>query len=100
MKRHIVNLIAIIFFFLTIASVIAEEAEQPNKYRKGLQNFGMNKPHLLFHLGTRSPVSVNYGMGYWMNNPSDENRSYFTNARLWYETKRDELYVNMVCHDG
>ena len=39
-----------------------------------LSDFGMNKPHLLFHLGERRPVSVNYGMGYWLNNPASENR--------------------------
>ncbi len=28
-------------------------------------SFGMNKPHLLFHLGDRMPVSKNVGWGYW-----------------------------------
>ena len=35
---------------------------------KSLSDFGMNKPHLLFHLGERRSVAVNYGMGYWLNN--------------------------------
>ncbi len=49
-----------------------------------LSDFGMNKPHLLFHLGERKSLSVNYGLGYWMNNPSSESKKYFTEARLWY----------------
>jgi len=43
------------------ANTLAEEYD--------LIDFGMNKPHLLFHLGDRHPVSVNYGFGYWMNGP-------------------------------
>jgi len=31
-------------------------------------DFGMNKPHLLFHLGERKAISTNYGTGYWLNN--------------------------------
>ena len=27
--------------------------------------FGMNKPHMLFHLGDRQPISLNIGWGYW-----------------------------------
>jgi len=38
-------------------------------YSYTLKNFGMNKPHTLFHLGDRHPVSVNYGIGYWLDNP-------------------------------
>lgn len=60
----------------------------------------MNKPHLLFHLGERKSLSVNYGLGYWMNNPSSDNKKYFTEARLWYENTNNDLYVNMISHDG
>lgn len=65
-----------------------------------LSNFGMNKPHLLFHLGERSPVSVNYGFGYWLNNPQSDNKQHFTSSRLWYENTNQGLYVNMLSHDG
>jgi hypothetical protein len=33
-----------------------------------VKDFGMNKPHLLFHLGTRKPISLNMGYGYWRDN--------------------------------
>ncbi len=61
----------------------------------------MNKPHLLFHLGTRRPISTNIGFGYWMNkvNKSSEN-SYFSKMRLWYENKDNGLYINVKSHDG
>jgi hypothetical protein len=72
--------------------------EEPSQM--GIKSFGMNKPHLLFHLGTRDPISVNYGFGYWLNNPKNNNSSYFTRERLWYENTKNGLYVNMVCHDG
>lgn len=31
-----------------------------------MADFGMNKPHYLFHLGDRSSVSHNIGWGYWL----------------------------------
>lgn len=67
---------------------------------KPLNDFGMNKPHLLFHLGERRSVAVNYGMGYWLNNHQSESKQYFTKTRLWYENTNNGLYVNMVSHDG
>ena len=30
-----------------------------------MPDFGMNKPHHLFHLGDRSQISQNIGWGYW-----------------------------------
>jgi hypothetical protein len=42
---------------------------QNQKSDFSIKDFGMNKPHLLFHLGDRHPVSVNYGFGYWLTNP-------------------------------
>lgn len=36
-----------------------------SNYALSFVNFGPNKPHLLFHLGDRSPISLNLGWGYW-----------------------------------
>lgn len=51
---------------MTLAVLLA--LARPANQRQFL-DFGMNKPHLLFHLGERHSVSVNYGMGYWLSNP-------------------------------
>lgn len=56
-----------------------------------ISNFGMNKPHLLFHLGQRTPLSLNIGWGYWTQ---DEK------IRYLYENTNNNLYVNMKEHNG
>lgn len=63
---------------------------------ENLADFGMNKPHLLFHLGDRHHVSVNYGISYWLNHP----RKQFEPTRLWYETTKEGLYIDVLAHDG
>lgn len=85
---------------LVIAAVALALSVLPAEAISTLNDFGMNKPHLLFHLGERRSVSVNYGLGYWLNYPQAENKQYFTRSRLWYETTSNGLYVNMVSHDG
>ncbi len=80
--------------FLTLIVAISS-----NSQRK-FNDFGMNKPHLLFHLGERYSVAVNYGMSYWLNNAQAQNKQYFTKSRLRYENTNDGLYVNMISHDG
>ena len=64
------------------------------------RDFGLNKPHLLFHLGERRPVAVNYGTGYWLSDASSPTREYFSPTRLWYDTTRNGLQVRMLSHDG
>jgi hypothetical protein len=54
--------------FLLIAFTTAKTPLNQNT-DYNIKDFGMNKPHLLFHLGDRHPVSVNYGFGYWLANP-------------------------------
>ena len=56
-----------------------------------LPNFGMNKPHHLFHLGNRSPVSLNIGWGYW---------AHASPLRIKYQNKKDGLYAKMDVHNG
>lgn len=58
---------------------------------KSFPNFGMNKPHLLFHLGDRSPISLNIGWGYWSADGT---------FRLHYKNTNDKLYVKMNAHDA
>lgn len=55
------------------------------------KNFGMNKPHFLFHLGDRRPVSNNIGWGYWSGNDP---------LRLKYQNINDDIYAHMIVHDG
>jgi hypothetical protein len=55
------------------------------------KNFGMNKPHYLFHLGDRRPLSLNLGWGYWSDNNT---------MRLKYANTKDSLYASMAIHDG
>jgi hypothetical protein len=54
-------------------------------------SFGMNKPHYLFHLGDREPLSINMGWGYWSDNNT---------LRMKYANTKDNLYVSMNIHDG
>lgn len=54
-------------------------------------SFGMNKPHLLFHLGDRMPVSKNVGWGYWSNGDT---------LRLKYANTDQDVYAHMTIHDG
>lgn len=54
-------------------------------------DFGMNKPHLLFHLGDRMPVSKNIGWGYWTNAET---------LRLKYANTDQNIYAHMTIHDG
>lgn len=49
---------------ITVILIIVRQTNQ-----RQFLDFGMNKPHLLFHLGERHSVSVNYGMSYWLSNP-------------------------------
>lgn len=55
------------------------------------KGWGMNKPHYLFHLGDRRPVSSNVGWGYWADDQP---------TRLRYLNTKDNLYAHMVVHDG
>jgi hypothetical protein len=86
----------ILIFTAIVTSVIGVHSEG---YRP-LNSFGMNKPHLLFHLGERSKVAVNYGFAYWQNLDQVKDKSHFSKLRLFYENKKQGLYVNMVSHDG
>ena len=68
---------------LVLVLILAIEAQNsPNSV--SFTDFGMNKPHLLFHLGERKTISTNYGTGYWLNNHKSVNQQYFTKSRLWY----------------
>lgn len=58
---------------------------------QSLPSFGMNKPHLLFHLGDRRAVSTNIGWGYWVGNGSN---------RLTYQNTDSGIYASMDIHDG
>ena len=60
----------------------------------------MNKPHLLFHLGERNKVAVNYGFGFWHNKPKGKGQSNFSPLRMYYENTKNGLYVDMLNHDG
>lgn len=66
---------------------------------KSINSFGMNKPHLLFHLGERTKVAVNHGFAYWAALQGSKKNN-FSNMRLQYENKKNGLYVNMLSHDG
>lgn len=55
------------------------------------KTFGMNKPHFLFHLGDRRPISTNIGWGYWSGSQP---------LRLKYENTDNNIYADMVIHDG
>lgn len=71
-------------FIATVSTLSTTDPLLKQKYQ-GISDFGMNKPHLLFHLGERNKVSVNYGFGYWQNRgTSDRGKSNFTNTRLKY----------------
>lgn len=63
-------------------------------------SFGMNKPHLLFHLGDRKKVASNFGFSYWQNTPNKKNQNNFSKLRLYYENTKNGLYVDMRSHDS
>lgn len=56
-----------------------------------MASFGMNKPHHLFHLGDRAPISLNLGWGYWAADSPN---------RFAYLTTDDGIYASMDVHDG
>lgn len=56
--------VVLCLFIATTYSISTAESLLKQKYQ-GISDFGMNKPHLLFHVGERSKVAVNYGFGYW-----------------------------------
>lgn len=84
---------------LIFAAVVVTVVGVQEGYRP-LNSFGMNKPHLLFQLGERSKVAVNHGFAYWQNLDKAKDKSNFSKLRLFYENKKQGLYVNMVSHDG
>lgn len=86
----------ILIFLAILATATAAHQED---YRP-LNSFGMNKPHLLFHLGERNKISVNHGFAYWQNLKDSKDKNNFSKLRLYYENKKQGLYVNMVSHDG
>ena len=58
----------VLFLTLVIVTLgLSHDHRHLNKEYHGISDFGMNKAHLLFHLGERSKVAVNYGFGYWQN---------------------------------
>ena len=61
-----------IMFFLWVATCFTD--------------FGMNKPHHLFHIGDRKSISNNIGWGYWVDSHP---------PRLKYQNKNDGVYANM-----
>lgn len=58
---------------------------------QSMRNFGPNKPHMLFHVGDRSSISLNLGWGYWT---MDEN------FRMEYQNTKNDLYAQMKAHNG
>lgn len=70
------NLNSIIVLLVVIYITTAGKSYRP------ISSFGMNKPHLLFHLGERSKVAVNHGFAYWQNQKA--NSTHFTKLRLFY----------------
>lgn len=53
-------------FFIYLITIIAILSTFPTA--NCFKNFGMNKPHHLFHIGDRRPVSLNIGWGYFADN--------------------------------
>lgn len=75
----------------------------PDSFETQPRDFGMNKPHLIFHLGTRYPFSVNYGNGYWLKQIVDDKGQYkqfFSYPRFKYDNTKDGLYIDMIVHNG
>jgi len=79
-----ITIILLCLFIATVTSITTTDTLLKQQYQ-GVSDFGMNKPHLLFHVGERSKVAVNYGFGYWQNRgTNDKGKSNFTNTRLRY----------------
>lgn len=55
------------------------------------KRFAMNKPHMLFQVGSREPVSINSGWGYW-----SEYDDRFTKLRLLYENEQEGLFCEFT----
>lgn len=56
-----------------------------------MPSFGMNKPHMLFHLGDRKAISLNIGWGYWAGSGPN---------RLKFKNTNEGIYATMQAHDG
>ena len=59
-----------------------------------MSKFAMNKPHMLFQVSSREPVSINAGWGYWARTNTTDN------VRWRYKNTNHQLYCAMTEHDG
>ena len=85
-----------------LVAVWGSQHGEGEQYRE-MNDFGMNKPHLLFQLGQRKRVTTSFGFGYWQHNKNGTRKSKqsnFSSLRLTYENKKNGLYVDMLSHDG
>lgn len=86
------NLSILSLVLLVIVQTISSDKYCP------VNDFGMNKPHLMFQVGERKKVGTNYGWAYWENHKSS--KAHFGSMRLFYENSKNGLYINMLSHDG
>ena len=59
-----------------VCSTLSEDEYRP------MNDFGMNKPHLMFQVGERKKIATNFGWSYWENHVSG--KTHFGPMRLSY----------------